>query len=36
MKPDFTAKSFTNTLFYKEQSDRENLMNGLHKAGLPS
>ena len=35
MKPDFTAKNFTKSLFYKEQLDREHLMNGLRKAGLP-
>jgi adenylate cyclase len=35
MKPDFTAKSFAESLFYKEQADRDHLMDGLRKAGLP-
>jgi Flp pilus assembly protein TadD len=35
LKPDFTAKSFAVSLFYKEHSDRDHLMNSLRKAGLP-
>jgi adenylate cyclase len=36
MKPDFTAKSFAESLFYKGQADRDHLMDGLRKAGLPA
>ena len=35
MKPDFTAKSFAEALFYKDQADRDHVFEGLRKAGLP-
>ncbi len=36
LKPDFTAKSFAKSLFYKDQADRDHLFEGLRKAGLPA
>ena len=36
LKPDFTAKSFAKSLFYKDQADRDHLFEGLRKASLPA
>ncbi len=36
MKPDLTAKSFAEALFYKNQADRDHIFEGLRKAGLPA
>jgi len=35
LKPDFTAKGFVSSLFYREESDQARLLDGLAKAGLP-
>jgi len=35
LKPDFTAKDFLASLYYKEESDQARLLDGLSKAGLP-
>jgi adenylate cyclase len=35
-KTDFSATKFTDSLFYKLESDKQNLLEGLQKSGLPA